>query len=143
MNKLEIRYHLGPEQHFISPHFSTRLSQGPPGPEERSPIRVVHFFFTFIFHIFHFVHISCGDVTKIQFAFVVLIVVRFVLLVRVCLVRRCFFTDFPDFPGETSNLENYYLLEASKYSFLSNCCTHGYYILTKSSISKPPTSCRF
>ena len=26
-----------------------------------------------------------------------------------------FFYDFPDFSGETSNLKNYYLLEASEY----------------------------
>ncbi len=53
------------------------------------------------------------------------------------------FHDFPDFSGETSNLKDYNLLEASKYNFLSKCSTRGYYILTNSCVSKPATSCSF
>ena len=41
------------------------------------------------------------------------------------------FHDFPDLPGVTSNLKNYYFSEASKYNFLSKRSTHGYYIQTK------------
>ena len=37
---------------------------------------------------------------------------------------------FPDFPRETSNLKNYYLLDVSKYNVWSKCSTHGYYIST-------------
>ena len=44
------------------------------------------------------------------------------------------FHDFPDLSGETSNLKNYYLLEASKYNCLSKCSARGYYILRKSCI---------
>ena len=54
-----------------------------------------------------------------------------------------FSSDFPHFSGETSNLENYQLLEASKYNCLSKCSTHGYYMLTNSCIVRPPTSCGF
>ena len=58
-----------------------------------------------------------------------------VLLLRPhVIVNFYFILDFPDFPGETSNLNNYYFLEASKYNFLSNCSTHAYYILTNSCI---------
>ena len=52
----------------------------------------------------------------------------------------CFFTDFPDFFWEISNLKNYYLLEALKFNFVSKCSTHGHYMLTTRCILKPPKS---
>ena len=48
-----------------------------------------------------------------------------------------------EFPGETSNLKNYNFLEASKYNLLSKCSTHGYYMLAKGCILRPPNSGSF
>ena len=59
---------------------------------------------------------------------------------------QLFFVCFSYFPFflETSHFESYHLfLGASTYNCLSNCNTHGYYILTTSCISRPLTSCSF
>ncbi len=37
---------------------------------------------------------------------------------------------FSQLSWETSNLNSYYFVEASKYRLLSKCSTHGYYMLT-------------
>ncbi len=48
-----------------------------------------------------------------------------------------------DFSGETSNLKHYYVLEASKFTFLSKCSTHGYHILSHNCILKPQSAVVF
>ena len=65
------------------------------------------------------------------------------MLEKCCFEILCFFSRdsfYADLYWETSNLKKYYLLEASKYNFLSKCSTHGYYILTKICVFKSPTS---
>ncbi len=72
---------------------------------------------------------------------------QFIVLIMFCMCRwnvaLIVNSYFPDFSGETPDLKRYYLVEAWKYNCLSKCSNHGYCVLTKRCIVKPPTSSSF